>query len=64
MSEEISARILAAAKELNRADSGGIGTYEWNHYEKGVRDPDTMRHVNRYIERAKAVLKAADSAGR
>ncbi len=36
MSDEISPRILAAAKELNRANSGGIGTYEWNHYEKGI----------------------------
>ena len=64
MSDEISARILAVAKELNRADFWWLSIHEWNHYENGVRDPDTMRHVNRYIERAKAVLKAAESAGR
>lgn len=57
-------KVFAVARELNRADSGGIGTYEWNHYEAGDRDSDTMRHVNGYIERARAALKAAESVAR
>lgn len=57
----IDAKILAAAKELNRADAGGIiCTYEWEHYEKGDRCSDTMRHVNRYIAQAETILKAAE----
>lgn len=55
---EFDAKVLAAAKVLNYADSGGIGTYEWNHFEKGDRCPDTMRHVNRYLAKAEAVLEA------
>jgi hypothetical protein len=59
---EFDPEVFAAAKELNRADSGGIGTYEWNNYENGDRTPDTMRHVRRYIERAETALKAINSA--
>lgn len=60
--DNFDAGVLAAAKVLNYADSGGIGTYEWNHFEKGDRCPSTMRHVKRYIELAEATLKAASNA--
>lgn len=56
----VSPQVLAVARELNRSDSGGIGTYEWSNYENGARDPDTMRHVRRYFDRAEAALKAAE----
>jgi hypothetical protein len=58
---EFDPEVFAAAKELNSADSGGIGTYESNNYEKGDRTSDTMRHVRRYIERAKTALRAINS---
>jgi hypothetical protein len=58
---EFDPEVFAAAKALNRADSGGVGTYEWNNYENGDRTPDTMRHVRQYIGRAEAALKAANS---
>ena len=61
---EYDPQVFAVAKELNRADSGGIASYEWNHYENGGRDPDTIRHVDRYIERAKAAIRAAESIAR
>jgi hypothetical protein len=61
---EYDPKVLAVAKELNRADSGGLGTYEWSHFENGDRDPDPMRHVNRYIERAKAAIKVAERVAR
>jgi hypothetical protein len=57
---EFDAKVLAAAKALNYADSGGIGTYEWNHFENGDRCPDTMRHIRRYVQKAETVLKAAE----
>lgn len=59
MTDDTDPKVISVARELNRADSGGIGTYEWKAFEDGARDPDTMRHVNRYIERAKAAIEAA-----
>lgn len=55
---EFDPKIFAVAKELNRQDNGGIRSYEWEGYDMGRRDPDTTRHINRYIERAKVILKA------
>jgi hypothetical protein len=61
---EFDPRVFAAARVLNRADSGGIGTCEWNSYENGDREPDTMRHMQRYIDLAEAALMAAESVKR
>ncbi len=61
---EIEPRIFVVAKELNYADSGGIGTYEWNHYERGDRSLDTVRHVNRYVTKAEKIMaKLSNTTG-